>query len=137
MQNQPFQAQEEALWRLLSLPKVRRCCADNTGIGRQFVERAQAKFGKYKVEAVTFTSRVKEELAYPVRTLFEDRKVRVPNDTHVRADLHSIRKETTSANNIRFAGDRTTNGHADRFWALALAAHAAKSNTGEFKAFLI
>ena len=137
MDRQTFDAQEKELYALLALPNVRRCCIDQTGIGRQFVERAQARFGNYKVEGVTFTGPVKEELAYPVRAAFEDRTVRVPSDPKIRADLRSIRKETTASGNVRFVGERTKDGHADRFWALALALHAGKqSNTG-FSATLI
>ena len=33
-------------------------------IGRQFTERAQKRFGTYKVEGIHFTGPVKEELAY-------------------------------------------------------------------------
>jgi len=103
---------------------VRRCCIDRTGIGMQFAERAQKRFGTYKVEAVTFTQESKAEMAYPVRMAFEDRSVRIPNDDFIRADLRSIKKETTASGNIRFTADRGKNGHADRFWGLALALHA-------------
>jgi phage FluMu gp28-like protein len=61
--NTPFEEQERILYSLLELPNLRRASIDNTGIGRQFVERAQKRFGEYKVEAVTFTPAVKEELA--------------------------------------------------------------------------
>jgi phage FluMu gp28-like protein len=66
----PFAAQEESLYAILALPNCRRCCIDQTGIGRQFTERAQEKFSKYKVEGVTFSAAVKEELAYPLRAAF-------------------------------------------------------------------
>jgi phage FluMu gp28-like protein len=124
-----FDAQEHALYEILALPQVRRCCIDCTGIGRQFSERAQKRFGEYKVEAVTFTGPVKEELAYPVRAAFEDKTIRIPNDPLIRSDLRAIKKETTAAGNIRFTADRGKNGHADRFWALALALHAGKTAT--------
>jgi len=127
MKGQTFDAQEHALYQLLALPQVRRCCIDCTGIGRQFSERAQQRFGTYKVEPVNFTGPVKEELAYPVRAAFEDRTVRVPNRAEIRSDLRAIRKETTASGNIRFTADRGANGHSDRFWALALALHAGKS----------
>lgn len=127
--NQTFDAQEHALYELLKLPQVRRWCIDNTGIGRQFAERAQKRFG-YKVEPVNFTGPVKEELAYPVRAAFEDKGVRIPNDAALRSDLRAIRKETTAAGNLRFTADAGPNGHSDRFWALALALHAAKSPVG-------
>lgn len=121
-----FAAQEAALYSILERPEIRRCCIDATGIGRQFAERAQKRFGTYKVEEVKFTGPVKEELAYPVRAAFEDKTVRVPEGKHIVADLRAVRKETTTAGNIRFTADRGKNGHADRFWALALAIHAGK-----------
>lgn len=127
LKTETFDAQEHALYSILQLPQVRRCCIDQTGIGRQFAERAENRFGKYKVEGVNFTGAVKEELAYPVRAAFEDRSVRIPNADKLRSDLRAIKKETTASGNIRFTADRGANGHSDRFWALALALHAAKT----------
>jgi phage FluMu gp28-like protein len=126
MEKTSFEAQEKCLYDLLALPQVKRCCIDQTGLGRQFTERAQNRFGKYKVEGIHFTAAVKEELAYPVRMAFEDRTIRIPNDRLLRADLRAIRKEHTASGNVRFSADRGVNGHADRFWALALALHATK-----------
>ncbi len=127
MRNETFDSQENILYPILALPQVQRCCIDQTGIGRQFSERAQSRHGKYKVEGVTFTGAVKEELAYPLRAAFEDRALRIPDNDHVRSDLRAIKKETTASGNIRFSADRGANGHADRFWALALALHAGKT----------
>ncbi|MFA5688588.1 MAG: terminase family protein [Kiritimatiellales bacterium] len=126
LDNVPFSEQEAVLYQILELPSVRRCCIDNTGIGRQFAERAKQRFGEYRIEEVTFTAAVKEELAYPLRAAFEDRTVRIPDDRDVCADLRAVKKMQTASGNVRFAADRGTNGHADRFWALALALHAAK-----------
>lgn len=132
MQAQEFAVQEAALYAILQRPEVRRCCIDATGIGRQFAERAQKKFGTYKVERVSFTASVKEDLAYPVRAAFEDKSIRIPEGKALMADLRAVRKETTAAGNIRFTADRGKNGHADRFWALALAVQAGKSPVGFF-----
>jgi phage FluMu gp28-like protein len=125
MQNETFSAQEKELQKFFAVRNLRRICIDQTGIGRQFYERASDNFGKYRVEGITFTYAVKEQLAYQLRTAFENREIKIPSDDFIRADLRSIRRETTLAGNIRFAGDRGRNGHADRFWALALAIHAA------------
>lgn len=127
---QKFEFQEHALYRVLALPQVRRCCIDCTGIGRQFSERAQDRFGKYRVEPVHFTGPMKEELAFPLRAAFEDRTVRIPARGEIRADLRAIKKDTTASGAIRFQADRGKNGHSDRFWALALALHAGKTATG-------
>ena len=126
MSKQTFDAQEHALYELLSLPALRRCCIDQSGLGRQFAERATKKFGAYKVEGINFTTSTKEELAYPVRVAFEDRTIKVPFTNAIRADLRGVRKQVTSSGHIRFAGERNRYGHCDRFWGLALALHAAK-----------
>lgn len=136
LSKETFDAQEHALYEILTLPQIRRCCIDRTGIGRQFFERAQQRFGTYVVEGVNFSGPVKEELAYPLRAAFEDKTVRVPNANAIRADLRAIKKDTTAAGNIRFTADRGKNGHSDRFWALALAIHAAKQPAATFSATL-
>ncbi len=125
LQNRKFSEQEEILYRFLGLPNLRRCCIDATGLGMQLAERAQERFGSYRVEGVTFSAPVKEALAYPVKAAFEDRNVRIPFDRNLQSDLRAIKKETTAAGNVRFSADRSENGHSDRFWALALAIHAA------------
>ena len=127
MSKQTFDAQEQSLYELLKLPMVRRCCIDQSGLGRQFAERAAKKFGAYRVEGISFTTSTKEELAYLVRVAFEERIIKVPFTNAIRADLRGVRKEVTSSGHTRFAGERNRYGHCDRFWALALALHAAKT----------
>ena len=131
LEKMPFHKQEEILSEVLSLRNFRRCCMDSTGIGMQLSEEAQRTFGQFRVEPVMFTNRIKEELAYTVRTNFENRTVFIPKEHKIREDLHSIRRITTTANNIRFDADHSENGHADRFWALSLALHAAGSDSGQ------
>lgn len=127
----PFHSQEEILFEILKHKSFRRDCQDETGIGMQMTENAQRKFGQYRVEGITFTNKVKEELAYNLRREFEDKTVFIPKQHEIREDLHSVRRVTTTAGNIRFDADRSDNGHADRFWALALALHACSGGSGE------
>jgi phage FluMu gp28-like protein len=125
MQNMRKSAQEKIIW-----PWIERCdrtCIDATGLGIGWSDDAQDQFGESRVEAVTFTAHVKEALAYPVRGAMEDRTMRIPYDPKVRADLRQVTKQVTPAGNIRFTAERTPDGHADHFWALALAQHAASS----------
>ena len=117
--------QEAVLWPWFA--KCERICIDNTGLGIGWTDDATDKFGTYKIEGITFTPRTKETLAYPVRAAMQDRRVRIPHDPHIRADLRSITKQTSTSGNIRFTAERNADGHADRFWALALAMHAASS----------
>jgi phage FluMu gp28-like protein len=122
-----FSQQEERLYELLSLPGLRRCCIDATGLGRQFAERAVQKFGVRRVEGVTLTAPLKEELAYPVKAALENGALRIPPGDGVRADLRSVRREYGGGGALRFTAERGKYGHADRFWALALALRAARS----------
>lgn len=118
-------AQEAILW-----PWFERCdriCIDATGLGIGWADDAQDQFGEHRVEAVNFSGQVKEALAYPLRGALEDRKVRIPEDPKIRADLRKVQKVTTAAGNIRFVAEATPDGHADRFWALALALHAGST----------
>jgi len=131
MENTPFKAQKSYLFHLLDNPKIYRACIDSTGLGMQLAEEALEKYGDNRVEGVTFTGRVKEDLAFSLRTKIEDIGILFPDDNDIREDFHSIRKITTASNNIRFDADADkVLGHADRFWAAALMCHAAKSDAG-------
>lgn len=128
LHNMPKSAQQAVLWPWIE--RCRRTCIDATGLGIGWVDDAQDRFGASKVEGITFTPKVKEALAYPVRGAMQDRALRIPYDAHIRADLRSVTKQTTVAGNIRFTAERTPDGHADRFWALALGIHAAAAPAG-------
>lgn len=125
MQNMRKSDQEKIIW-----PWIEQCdrtCIDATGLGIGWADDAQDKFGEFRVEAVTFTQRSKEAMAYPVRGAFEDKKLRIPYDPKIRADLRAVTKQVTSTGNVRFTAESTADGHADHFWALALAKQAASS----------
>jgi len=114
---------------------VKRCCIDASGLGIQLAEEAKIKFGS-RVEPVTLSAPVKEELAYELRRVFEERTIRIDPDPKLEADLHGVKKLITIAGNIRFAGD-TNESHCDRFWAKALRQHAAKTPKSEPFAIVI
>lgn len=126
MKNATFAAQDAELGRVFEQYKVRRCCMDQTGIGEKPVEDAKKSHGEYRVEGVLFNGVVKQHLAQVLKQRYEDRKVRTPEDKTIRAAHHAVRKTTTVAGNPRFDADQTELGHADEFWAHALAVHAAE-----------
>ncbi len=127
LQDKTFSEIEFELYRLLALPQLKRACIDATGMGMQLAERARERF-RWKIEPVTFTAAVKEELAFELRRAFEDRQLRIVRDDKLRSDLRALRKEVTTSGNIRFAGE-SENSHCDRTWAMALRQHAAKPRT--------
>jgi phage FluMu gp28-like protein len=126
LERTPFSEQEERLYELLSLPNLRRATLDASGLGRQFAERAAQKFGERRVEGLTLTAPLKESLAYPLKAAFENGMLRIPPAPGLRADLRSVRRECGAGGILRFTAERGSNGHADRFWALALALRAAR-----------
>ncbi len=109
--------------------KCDRVCLDYSGLGIGWGDDAQDVFGAYKIECITFTAPKKEALAYPVRGAMEDRRVRIPYDPKIRADLRAVTKQVTPAGTVRFTAERTADGHSDHFWALALALNAASQPT--------
>lgn len=122
--DEPMSVKEKALLDRLSHPKVVRAVVDATGLGTQIGQAAERT---HKAEAVKFTLPVKDELASPLRGLFEDRRVRVPGDSDTREQLHAIRMTRTANGTPRYDAARSDEGHADKFWALAMACHAAKN----------
>lgn len=107
-------------------PSIKRCCIDCTGIGAMLAEEMRLRFPS-RVEEVRFTNAVKMEMAMPMVAAFQDAAVRIPLDSDIREDLHKVRKTSTAAGNVRLAADSDDSGHADRFWALALALHAGNT----------
>jgi phage FluMu gp28-like protein len=124
LHNKPFDEIKAPLWRLLRLPSVVRACIDESGMGIQLCEEARQQFG-YKVEPITFTNPLKEELAFALRREFEDCNVRIPKDPDLRADFRALKKELTPTGKLRFIGD-VDDSHCDRTWAKALRQHAAR-----------
>ncbi|MCZ6168613.1 terminase large subunit domain-containing protein [Campylobacter ureolyticus] len=92
---------------------------DKTGIGLNLAENLYDGFGS-RVKGVWFSAPSKEQMALNLKKLFEDKKIRIPNDPVLIADIHSI-KRTAGTKNFKYDSPRNENGHADRFWALALA----------------
>ena len=131
---------EEKLYKFLKLPNLIRACIDRTGLGDQFTERAQEKFGSVKVEGVLFTNTVKADLAISLLQAFEGQKIiiemcpKFPGVDGTEEDkqaesIHAVKKIVTSAGNVRYDAASTEQGHGDFFWGAALAYHA--KNAGE------
>ena len=131
LKNTPFAEQERQLYELLDLPNLTRCCMDKNGLGEQMAENARRKYG-YRVEGVALTNQSKEHMAYALKTTMEERNFRFVEDRTTDADFRAIRKTVTSSGNIRFDGERTKDGHSDRFWAAALCREAKSKPTCNF-----
>ena len=124
LRNARFDEQEIVFEKLFTLYKIQNVCIDQTGIGRQFLERAQTHFGPHHIEGIQFTAKTKESLAYNFKAHLERYALRIPRDENLIKDLLSLRINDKSQINAQ----HSANGHADRFWAIALALNADKQH---------
>lgn len=119
-----YSLQREVTTSICLRNRVARLCIDSTGIGDNLAEDIQKDLGTYAAEKVVFTNSSKSVMATRMLQCFQDRKIRIPVDRHLRDDLHKIKKTTTAAGNVRFDASSDDKGHADRFWSMALSLEA-------------
>ncbi|WP_420585798.1 hypothetical protein [Ruegeria sp.] len=129
----PFSAQRDIVWELTDRFSPVRIAVDQTGMGEAFVEQLQDDHGTFRVEGVMLTAPRRLDVATALREAVEDRHLRLPADDELRRDLHSVRAEPGGTGAPRLVADgKDTDGHADRFWALALACAAARGGEPEY-----
>ena len=120
-----FQVQEAFLKQMLkSSPRFRRLAVDRHGIGMNLAENLRSEFGS-RVEGIALVGQVKETLAVDLKIAFESEQVAIPRDRELTSQIHSIKKTPTEAGYARFDTEKNERHHADKFWSLTLALHAA------------
>ena len=126
-----FREQRAIVRDLAERYRASRIAVDQTGMGEAVVEQLQDDHGTTRVEGVLMTAPRRLDVATALREAAEDRRLRIPHDDALRRDLHSVRTEAGPTGAPRLLADRgDTDGHADRFWAIALACAAAASGRG-------
>ena len=122
-----FKQQDDVLDELVETYNPSRVAMDQTSMGEKPVEDAKGRYGEHMVDGVIFSAPRRLDLAVAMKERFEDRTIRIPaGDRALRADLHSVKKEAGLTGTPRLLADEgETDGHADRFWACALACAAA------------
>ena len=122
-----FAEQDELLAGVMQRYRVVRARMDQTGMGEKPVEDAKRRHGEIRVEGVLFSAAAKLDMATALKERAQDRRMRIPaGDPVLRADLHSIKSQVGVTGTRRLIADGDTDGHADRFWAGALAVSAAQ-----------
>lgn len=157
MRQMRLPAQKEQLKRVLTLPNFAGAEMDMTGLGLGLVEFAQddPDVNGTLIHGVNFastepvndyikmsgrkaeTARVTEIMATDLVEAFEDRLVEIPASPEIRDDLRKPEKITSPGGQVSIAASRDGAGHADMFWALALAVRATKSNNTQYFAEVI
>ncbi len=121
----PF-AEQERIAREVA-KSCARGCIDATGIGAQLAENLRfASAGQ--VEPVQFNASNKETMAVQMKTMMESHKLLIPEDVSIRRSIQAVKQYVGATGGARFDADRTASGHADEFWACAMALSAAQTS---------
>ena len=99
--------------------KIENARADQTGVGEAVIENL--KHALPVVEGVTFSQKTKLDMAGGLRTLFEKKQIRIPNDRKLILQLTSLRYQVSKTGNLLFDSPEKEHLHDDYLWALALA----------------
>lgn len=126
-QTTPVQVEQVRAW----MPQVVKLNIDKTGMGIPITETLQQDYPT-RVEGVTFTAHIKEQMAVYMRMRMEQHKIGIPNDDVVRRQFLSLRRSTNRIGQARFDADADEKyGHADSFWAAAMAEMAAERGVNQ------
>lgn len=123
-----FAKQEQEVLRWDSRMDVRRWCVDRTGLGMDIAERLTESLSPRCV-GVHFDAKKKERMALKMLKLFEDKKIVIPNNADVMANLHSVKK-IVSGMGVKYDATSDDSGHGDLFWAVAMAVDSMVNNYG-------
>jgi phage FluMu gp28-like protein len=125
-----FETQENNLRRMMDLLPIASLAIDQNGIGMHLTENLSDDYPQ--VEPVTFTGTNKETWATDMKILLQHQRLVLPRDRALVSQIHSIRKRITAAGRPVFeSNDSEDRGHADRFWAVALACKKERIHQGE------
>lgn len=130
-------SRDAKLAQLLDSPII-RAAIDQTGVGDKYVDDAQRRHGTWRIHGVIFNNAVKAHLAENLARGIETGKLRIPDDDRLIRHISAIAKGHSKTGMITYDADHSVDGHADLFWALALAYDAATSKpTGAWTSELI
>lgn len=124
IKNKTFQEQNQIISKLIQSEKPEKVFIDKTGIGYQIAEDLESQHSGI-VKGMVFNLAVKNSMITQMKKLFEETNIKIPDDVRLITDIHSIKRVVSSANNLTFKSERTSKGHSDTAWGLALAVYAA------------
>lgn len=155
MRGMPLSHQRRQMMALMDVirHRTRRVSIDSTGLGTGLADELTELYGTMIIgcnfsstvpvtDAILATGRkavtmgLPERLALDLLSCFEDRTIEIMDSREMRDDLRKPgRVVSADGKRVSIAAERGTDGHADRFWALALAEHGFREEAwGAFDA---
>ncbi len=74
-----------------------------------------------QVQSEVFTNENKERWATNFKILLQKHRVLLPGDRELVSQAHSIKRRVLPSGKVSFDSEKGRSGHADRFWAVAMA----------------
>jgi len=105
---------------------INKVYVDMSGVGDYIVED-MVNAGITETVGVKFTAPVKEKMATFLKQCMVQKRLKIPYDSDLIAELNIERFELTKDGKIKF--NHPENAHDDRFWALALSVAATRHET--------
>jgi phage FluMu gp28-like protein len=103
---------------------IHKTLVDQSGVG-EYITEDMTNTGLRNTEGVTFTQESKQEMAGNLKQAMTEGRLGIPYDSELIAELNIERYELTKEGKTKLFHPQGT--HDDRFWAVALAAYAARS----------
>lgn len=126
-----FGVQKETIKQIISEEEPASVFIDKGGIGMQLAEELEEKFTFAK--GITLSNNIKNDAVTFTKKLMEENKFRFNDDRDLIGEFHSIKRNITQGNSIKFDSPRSKKGHGDRAWAVVLALYAAKCGDNGIK----
>jgi len=104
--------------------KISTILVDTSGVG-DYIAEDMINAGINQTKGVKFTQETKEKLATFLKQCMIEKKLEIPYDSDLIAELNIERFELTKDGKIKFNHPEGT--HDDRFWSLALACYATRT----------
>ncbi|MGD6809333.1 MAG: terminase large subunit domain-containing protein [Candidatus Bathyarchaeia archaeon] len=103
---------------------IGKILVDQSGVG-DYITEDMTNTGLDCIEGVTFTAERKQEMAQHLKQAMTENRLFIPYDSELIAELNLEQYELSKDGKIRLSHPVGT--HDDRFWALALAAYASRT----------
>jgi phage FluMu gp28-like protein len=103
---------------------IHKTLVDQTGVG-EYITEDMNNTGLDNVEGVTFTAQTKQEMAQLLKQAITEKRLAIPYDSELIAELNLERFELSKEGKLKLNHPEGT--HDDRFWALAMATYAART----------
>jgi len=122
IKNKPFVEQRYIISEIIKKFNPIKVLGDKGAVGYQLLEDLEKDFNC--VEGVSMSQDLKLQAFTNLKKLFEEKTIQIPDEIEFMSQIHSIKRTYSTNGKMSFTAERTSKGHSDSAFALALAVHA-------------